>query len=139
MLAKAFIGRTEAPAEAAVAAAMGGSVKALWDELLSALAETGATTREWTSYSPKAGWSLRLKRGKRAIVYLSPSEGAFLASFALGGKAMEVARQSGLPARALKLLEEAPRYAEGTAVRVEVKAARDVAVVKKLASIKIAN
>jgi hypothetical protein len=37
------------------------------------------------------------------------------------------------------LLDEAPRYAEGTGVRLIVKATEDLASVRKLAAIKLAN
>ena len=80
-----------------------------------------------------------MKHKQRVIVYLSPCRGCFRASFALGDKAVRAARQSGLPAGAVKIIDQAKRYAEGTAVRIEVKAAEDLAVVEKLAAIKLAN
>jgi len=39
----------------------------------------------------------------------------------------------------LKIVDEAKRYAEGTAVRIEVRAATDTNVVKTLAKIKLEN
>ena len=73
----AFIGRPEPPAEADLESALG-PAKALWDQLLAALAsDLDVTTREWNSYSRKAGWAMRLKRGARAIVYLSPGTRLF--------------------------------------------------------------
>ena len=48
--------------------------ESLWNELLAALA---LPIQEWNSYSPKAGWSLKLKLGKRTIVYLAPARAAF--------------------------------------------------------------
>jgi hypothetical protein len=39
----------------------------------------------------------------------------------------------------LKLLDEAPHYAEGTGLRLVVKAAKDLAAIQKLALIKLAN
>lgn len=135
----AFLGRPEPPAEADLESALG-PAKVLWDRLLDGLAANlEVTTREWHSYSRKAGWALRLKRGSRAIVYLSPSEGCFTASFALGGKAVEAARSSRLPQRVLRVIEEAPKYAEGTAVRLEVRKQADVDPVQILARIKIRN
>lgn len=101
--------------------------------------ECGIVDQEWNSYSPKAGWALRLKRAQRNIVYLSPCRGSFLASFALGDKAVQTARQSKLPAAVIKTINEAKRYAEGTGVRLEVKSARDIGAVKKLAAIKLAK
>ena len=75
---------------------------------------------------------------KRNIVYLGPGTGCFLASFALGDKAVAAARKT-LPAGVLKIMDGAKRYAEGTAVRIEVRAAKDAQVVKMLAKIKIEN
>ena len=54
-------------------------------------------------------------------------------------KAVAAARKSDLAKGTLKLLDEAPRYAEGTGVRLMVKAAKDLAAIKKLALIKMAN
>jgi hypothetical protein len=82
---------------------------------------------------------LRLKRKDRAIVYLSPCQDCFRASFALGDKAVKAARQSGLPAPVITIIDEAKRYAEGTGVRLDVKTAKDAAAVKKLAKIKLDN
>lgn len=94
---------------------------------------------EWNSYSVKAGWSLRLQSKKRNIVYFSPRTGWFLASFILGEKAVAAARKSKLPVRILKMIDEAKRYPEGTAVRIEVHAAADADIVKTLAKIKFEN
>jgi hypothetical protein len=80
-----------------------------------------------------------LQHKKRNIVYLSPCRGCFRASFALGDKAVQAARRSGLPAGVIKIIGQVKRYAEGTAVRIEVKAAKDIAVVEKLAAVKLAN
>ena len=99
MLANAFIEKISQPTGAELAEALGDPAKALWDKLASELAaEHGVTVPEWHSYSRKAGWALRLKRKDRAIVYLTPSRGAFMASFALGEKAAKAARESGVPA-----------------------------------------
>jgi hypothetical protein len=134
----AFIGKTKAPTEAEVDAAVGTTAE-LWKQLVDWMAEQGAGEREWNSYSPKAGWALKLKQKKRTIVYLGPCDGCFRVAFALGDKAVAAARKSDLAKGTLKLLDEAPRYAEGTGVRLMVKAAKDLAAIKKLALIKMAN
>ncbi len=139
MLPNAFIGKTDKPTPEELAAELGPAM-ALWDRLVAGLAEEhGVTGQEWNSYSRKAGWSLRLKKGERNIVHLSPSQRCFMASFALGDKAMQAARAGKFPPSVIAILNEARRYAEGTAVRIEVRAAKDVANVKKLAAIKLAN
>jgi len=139
MLPNAFIGRTSKPTDADLSAALGPS-KALWDQLVDDLAkEHGVDVQEWTSYSVKAGWSLRLKHKKRNIVYLGAHQDGFHVAFIFGEKAVRAARQSKLPQRVLKIIAEAPRYPEGTGIRVDVRSPKDLAVVKKLAAIKLEN
>jgi hypothetical protein len=132
----AFIGKETKPTQAELAAELGAS-QALWDELVDGLVKEHKLAREWNCYSKKAGWSLRLKRGERNIVYLSPFRGCFRASFALGDKAVRSALASGLPKPVIKLIKEAKRYAEGTAVRIDVKGPEDIPIVRKLAAIKL--
>jgi hypothetical protein len=135
----AFIARKEAPSEQDLTEVLGAR-KLLWDKLLADLeSRVGTDAREWKSYSPKAGWALRVLRGSRAIVYLSPGTGCFLASFALGDRAVQAARRSGLPASIISLIDGAKRYAEGTAVRLEVRTPADTRIVLRLASIKGEN
>jgi hypothetical protein len=139
MLPNAFINQTEKPTDDELSAVLG-PARALWDQLLAELAgELDVTIQEWNSYSPKAGWSLRLKREKRTILYLSPCRGSFRAAFALGDKAVEAARRSRLPKRVIQIIDEAKRYAEGTGVRIDVNRPPDIAVVKKLAVLKLEN
>jgi hypothetical protein len=139
MLPNAFIGKPKKPSEEELVSVLG-STKVLWDQLLAALAdELDISTHEWNSYSLKAGWSLKVKKDDRTILYLSPCSGSFRVSFALGDKAVKAALQSKLPPRILKIIKEAKRYAEGTAVRIEVKAAPDLAAIHKLAALKLAN
>src|SRR5437868_15471787 len=115
----AFIRKPKPPTGAELGSELGDK-RALWEELVTALMMQYKLTRGWNSYSRKAGWALRLKRGDRNIVYLSPFHGGFRASFALGDKAVAAARKSGLLPRIPKLIMEAKRYAEGTAVRLDV-------------------
>ncbi len=134
--ANAFAGKTNKPADPEIAAALGASKK-LWDALVKDLLAEHALTQEWKSSSKKLGWSLRLKNGERNIVYLAPMKGCFMASFALGEKSMKAARNSGLPASVLEIISAAKRYAEGTALRIEVYTSEDAAAVKKLVACKV--
>ena len=134
----AFIGKTTRPKEAELTAALGATA-ALWKQLVDWMAEQGAGESEWNSSGAKHGWSLRLKQKKRNIVYLIPCAGCFRAAFALGDKAVAAARKGDLAKSTLKIIDEAPRYAEGTGVRLMVKAEKDLAAIKKLALIKMAN
>jgi len=134
-----FAGQTEQPTESHLAAALGDRHE-LWQHLVTDLKdELAIDTAEWHTSSVKLGWSLRLQAKKRNIVYLGPREGWFLASFALGDKAIAAARKSDLSSRVLRLIAESKRYPEGTAVRIEVRSDSDLQTVKKLAKIKIEN
>jgi hypothetical protein len=135
MSPNAFIGRTKPPTDDDLSAELG-AVRVLWDELLTQLA---LPIQEWNSYSPKAGWSLKVKLDKRTILYLAPCHNSFRVAFVLGAKAVEAARQSKLPKAVIKIIDAAPRYPEGTGVRLEIKARKDLAAVRKLAEVKLAN
>jgi uncharacterized protein DUF3788 len=139
MLKNAFAGQKKRPTERELSSALG-EADVLWKDLVADLKhDLKLDAEQWNSYSVKAGWSLRLQLKKRNIVYLSPSTGFFLASFALGDTAVAAARKAKLPTAILKIIDEAKRYAEGTAVRIEVRAATDTNVVKTLAKIKLEN
>jgi uncharacterized protein DUF3788 len=134
-----FAGQAEQPTEKQLAAALG-DCHELWRDLVTGLRdELAIDTAEWHTSSLKLGWSLRLQRKKRNIVYLGPRDGYFLASFILGDKAIASARKSGLDSHVLKMISESKRYPEGTAVRIEVRSESDLRTVKKIAKIKIEN
>jgi len=135
MKPNAFIGHKDQPSTKELATALGASYK-LWEHLIKDL---HLPDEEWNSYSVKAGWSLKLKQKKRTILHLGPREGSFQIAFILGDKALAAARASKLPKRILDLLADAKKYPEGTAVRIEITKAADLAGVKELAAIKMAN
>ncbi len=139
LVPNAFIGRPEVPTDLDLDNALG-PAKPLWDVLLADLAtQHDVAVQEWRCYSPKTGWALRLKRGKRTIVWLAPCPGCFRVSFILGDKALLAARQSRLSAAALSALDHAQRYPEGTGVQFLIKGKRDLPAIMKLAAVKLQN
>lgn len=135
----AFAGRSDPPTEKTLAEALGPTLP-LWKGLVADLREAlKIDLVEWHSTSAKYGWSLRLQLKKRNIVYLGPRQGWFVAAFALGDRAVAVARKSDLPQEVIQNINTSKRYAEGTAVRIDVKTPADVEVVKILSKIKIEN
>jgi hypothetical protein len=139
MALSAFDDKTKPPQEDELGAMLGSSY-ALWNELKKRIAAQFAPLSiEWGFTSKTTGWGLRLKQENRAVLYMTPCKGYFLASFALGEKAVKAARKSGLPASVLAVIEGARRYAEGRGVRLEVKTPKDVKDIEKLALIKMAN
>ena len=85
------------------------------------------------------GWSLRLRQKKRTIMYLTPCKGYFIVGFALGEKAVRAAHEAGLDESTVALIDGAQKYAEGRAVRIEVRRKRDREQVIRLAAIKMEN
>ena len=134
-----FAGQARQPTEPQLATVLG-NCRELWQQLVTDLKrEVGIDTAEWHTYSVKMGWSLRLQAKKRNIVYFSPREGWFLASFILGDKAIAAAKKSDLGSSVSRIIAESKRYPEGTAVRIEARSESDLRTVKKLAKIKIEN
>src|ERR1017187_3579816 len=137
--ANAFIDHAAQPTPEELSAALGPTAS-IWNKLVGCLAdEYGLNVQEWNSYSLKAGWSMRLKLKKRNILYMAPCRGCFRVAFVLGDKAVQAARQLKRPQSILKVIDEAPRYPEGTGVRLVVKRMSDLATIQKLAAIKLAN
>lgn len=135
----AFLGKAEQPSASDIAAVLG-PVTSVWNDFVHWMADAGAPAQEWKSvYVNKYGWTLRLKNRKRNIVYLSPCEGCFRVAFLLSDKAMEAVRHTPFPKTISDLLANAPRYPEGTGVRLIVHSERDLEPIRKIAEIKMAN
>lgn len=135
----AFVGRTSQPTPQEVTAALGSSAAA-WKQFVDWLEhEKGVTTEEWKSDAPKYGWSLRLKRKERTIVYLAPCDGCFRAAFVLGDRAMEAARHTRFPQKVAEAIAGSPHYGEGTGIRLIVKKPADLPPIQTLAEIKLGN
>jgi Protein of unknown function (DUF3788) len=134
-----FCDKTKSPQEADLSSVLGDTF-VLWNQLKNDISKHFCPiTAEWGFSSPKTGWGLRLKHEKRAVLYMVPCKGYFLASFALGEKAVAAAHESDLPASVLEVIETASKYAEGRGVRLEVRTTNDVAAVEKVAKIKMMN
>lgn len=136
----AFIGKPEEPSNAELVAALGQSAT-LWSELIHEVtADTPSLTQEWKGVcANKYGWSLRLKQKSRNIVYLSPCRNRFRVAFVLSDKAVKAAGQAHLPKPVAQALATAPHYPEGTGLRLTVSRSSDLAAIRKLAQIKLAN
>jgi len=130
----AFVGKKTKPTSRELAQALGPAYL-LWQKLIDDL----ELTPEWNSYSPKAGWSLKLKQKTRTILYLGPCKGCFRAAFVLGEKAIAAAKAEDLPEHVRKLIAGAKKYPEGFAVRFEPVMDDDIPPIATLAHIKLKN
>ncbi len=117
-----------------------GQTAPLWDRLIADVrSRFEPLSEDWGFSGKKWGWALRLKHKKRAVLYLTPSDGFFYAGFALGQKAVDAAHKSDLPTSVLEIIDGSQKFAEGRGVRLEVRTDADAKSASQLADIKMAN
>jgi hypothetical protein len=139
MALSAFDCKSKEPDPDEIAAVLGCAARR-WKTLKEYMAGNYAPLTEKWKYSGKPwGWALQLKQKKRTVLYLTPCKGYFYAGFAFGERAVKATRDSGLPGSVMSIVDNAQKFAEGRAVRIEVRSAKDVGVVKRLIAIKMAN
>lgn len=139
MATSTFDDKTSPPQRDQLATALGRASR-LWDTLVATSTSQHAPLgKTWKFGGQQWGWTLQIKQRQRTVLYLTPCRGYFIAGFALGEKAVKAARRSHLPSAVLTVIKEARKYAEGRAVRLEVRRKDDVAVVEKLAAAKVAT
>jgi Protein of unknown function (DUF3788) len=139
MSPSAFLDRGCPPAAQPLEALLG-KAKGLWAELRANLAsEFAPLTAKWTFSGKTHGWILQLRQKRRTVLYMVPCPGYFVASFALSDQACLAVIGSQLPMQVCEVVQRAPHYPEGRAVRLDVRTKKDLATVVKLASIKMAQ
>ena len=135
----AFSDKTARPSETDLRRALGPAASP-WSGLVTHITEIyEPVIEEWNFGGAKYGWSLRLRKPDRVILYLIPQIDSFLVGIVLGAKAVTAARNARLPARVRDKIAEARRYAEGTGVRLHVARAGDLPSIKKLTALKMAQ
>jgi hypothetical protein len=132
-----FSNKDEKPDDFLLSGALSG-LFSQWMELRDYVLEVyPAAIEEWSFSGPKYGWSFRIKDKKRAIVYLLPRDGFFLAALVFGEKATAGARNSEISPDIIQIIETARVYAEGRGFRIEVKNGNSLNDIKKLIDIKL--
>jgi hypothetical protein len=133
----AFTDKHAVPTDAAVDAMLGSGVDR-WRSLRAGLDEAlGPLDASWAFSGKAYGWSLRLGHRGRAVVYLTPLSGRFRASLALPERSMAEALAADLPSALHAVVMDAPLYAEGRAIRLEIVTDDDVAGLMTLARIRM--
>lgn len=139
MALSAFSDKSHQPTDKELRSTLAGSYAA-WSALRSDVSSRIAGLTElWAFTSKSTGWGLRLRHKERVILYMTPCQGHFLVSLALGEKAVRQAHAAKLAKDVLAAIESAPRYAEGRGFRVSVTRVRQVAPLAALALIKHEN
>ena len=117
-----------------------GSTYQVWREIRNFVFEKyPAAIEEWHISVKKYGWGFRIKDKKRAIIYLSPREGFFIAAMVFGQKGTDQILNSGISNEIKEELMKSKVYIERRVIRIEVRDQRLLKDIKKLVEIKIAN
>ena len=99
-----------------------GSKFELWKQIHNmVLSKYPGGIAEWNYPGKKYGWSFRIKDKKRAIIYLLPRDSYFKVAFVFGDKAVEEIKDSWISNNIKTEIGEAPKYAEGRGIRIDVK------------------
>lgn len=139
MALSAFADKSKTPQAKELKEVLGRS-NSHWIVIVNQVAKTcPPLDQTWGFSGANWGWALRLKQKKRTVMYLTPCKGHFLVGFALGEKAVRAAHDAQLRQSILELIDAAKKYAEGRAVRIEVRNKRDRDDVIKLAAVKMEN
>jgi hypothetical protein len=132
-----FEDRSQPPTAASLSRELG-RAKVHWDTLESSLAtDWPDLTLEWKFYGGKYGWQLKVSRKRRAVLYMLPGKGSFVAALALKGRALSALVECGLPASLVDEILSAKEYPEGRPARVVVTSAQKVRQVQRLISLKL--
>ncbi len=137
MALSAFDDKSVIPTPAELARVLGPSVEA-WHFLRSRMEATyGPLSEEWSFSGARYGWSARLRAKKRTILYLIPQDRSFLVGLVLGDRALGRLRRDYLKADVLALIDQAPRYGEGTGFRVPVASKADCTAIETIVEAKM--
>jgi len=134
-----FPDKADRPDDARLAAALGES-KAQWEAILAFVAaRCDGLEPEWKHYGKKHGWQVKLTWKRRALLYLVPHEGSFLAGMALRPDGVKALRTAEVPPEFLaQVLAEKP-FMEGHPARVEVTGPEEASIVETLLVIKLST
>lgn len=135
-MSSVFDEKTEPPDDAALAKVLGRS-KAQWDAIMRHVEALEGVSVEWKFYGKKHGWQIKALCKKKALIYLIPHQGSFLAGMALDEQALEAVRGSALPPALIEEIAAAKPSSEGHPARVAVESKIHAELVRRLLAIKL--
>ncbi len=131
-----FLDKSKEPTEKMVKDALGKKY-ILWQEVVSMTEEIcGEITPVWKKPMIKYGWSCRLMRKKRNMLYLVPQEGHLRIAFVFGDRAVAAIEESSVSEEIKQELRDAKKYMEGRGINYPVKFKKQLKDIKKLIEIK---
>ncbi len=137
-----FCDKYSLPSEQEVTEALGVTA-GFWMDLKQYIESHGVVKEEWKIYTQKAGWckKLLLVSGKeeRNLIFLYPNAKYFTGVLVFGDRAVEAARDSGLPFDIINNILQAKAYREGRSFQIEVRDKQDFINLIRLIDIKLQN
>lgn len=110
----------------------------LWKELENYTLDCDTQNKPlWKFTSEKFGWGFQIKDKKRTIVYLLPRDKYFKVGLVFGKKAVEKIMSTKIHDSIKKLINDAPEYAEGKGIRIDINDESQLNDIKALIEIKI--
>jgi len=88
--------------------------------------KTGSYRQEWKFYGDKIGWQLKIAKKEKALLYLTPLDGAFRIGLALREPERDALLSSSLNRQLREELRSAKRVSEGYPLRFSVFGAADM-------------
>ena len=126
----------KAPGDKEVASQLG-AAQAIWNGIIANLTEFyGEIDAEWRASKTGFGSTCLLKHKKRTLLYLTPEKEEIQVGIVLGDRAVALALASRLPRAIKTLITKAPKYGEGTGIRLRVKSGTDLPAVIDLVVMK---
>jgi hypothetical protein len=135
-MSSVFDEKTAPPNDAALTQALSRS-KTHWDAIMRHIEGIEGVTVEWKFYGKKHGWQVKALRKKKALIYLIPHQGSFLAGMALDERALAAVRGSTLSPAFVEEVAAAKPSPEGHPARVEVTSKVGAELVRRLLAIKL--
>lgn len=122
-----------------IAAVLGPSA-GLWKAAIQEIeAVVPSASWEWKYYGKPWGWSLIASNKKKKLVYLTPAEDFFMASFIFSDAGRAAVRASGLPQVLVTAVEAAKANPQAGTFDLPVAAQGDLETVRQLLAIKVAT
>jgi hypothetical protein len=139
MAMSVFDDKSKQPTKQMLAKALGKQYQ-LWTDIAEYIVKKyPKAIEEWKYPGAKYGWSFRLKDKKRNIIYMGPREDHIMVAFVFGDKGFDAVQASSLPQPIKDELRNATKYVEGRSIRLQVRTKADLANIKTLIDIKLAN
>lgn len=111
--------------------------KAQWDAYVDFINQSvSGASGQWKYYGKAWGWCLVFIEKKKNIVYLTPDQERFFASFVFNDKNRITAQEMGVPADILSIIESGKANSAGHTFDIIVQDSKDLELVKMLLKIK---